>query len=293
MTANLRIAPYNIWDDLTLTNTEEAEAFPITNTQTIRRSKIFRSNEIDDEETVYILGTAPSVDESFINLRANCLFLFRHNLWGHEINVQLYDGTTIGAIGEESPTVLVYETTATTVAYSSPGTYDWGYPDTSDPLRLDPMRNSSPFVLWFPATYAFQQIAITITSAADDFTPEVGRFFLGNYHEVELNPDYGLLLGIETNGDAVRTRGGSLISSPGEHWKTLSAEFNRLSEAERALWLDIMRMNGTHRDFAMSVFPEDGTRLERDYTMNAKFTSLEAIGMEVSWRTKKLSAKEC
>lgn len=285
---NIRTAPYNVWDEMDVDNNYANAAYPLTNTQTVKRSRVWRSTSLDTGDTVLLLGTGAAG----IDVRSNFLALFRHNLFGCTINVSLYD--TPGEIGGDAPSDLVWSSGDLTIdAIGPPGTYDWGHVDTSNPLRLDPLRVDAPYVVWFDDTESFRQVAIEITAVADAFVPEVGRFFLGNYLELQANPRFGAALGVKGNGDQARTRGGSLLSNRGELWKTVNYDLGLVQEDERAFWLDMMAMNGLHRDFFMSVFPEEATRLGRDYTGNYKFTSLDALELQVSYRTKRVVAEEC
>lgn len=295
---NLRIVPYNLWDDMSMESTFPDTDHPIENTQTVKRSKVFRSAEVDTTDDVYVIATAPAASGGgFIDVRANCLFFFRHNLYGCGLQVDLYDGTTIGAIGEDPPGNLVWSSGGLTIDAigSTASTYDWGHVASSNALRYDPLRNYAPYVVWFDDTESFKQITLTISPAVNNFTPEIGRIFLGNYKEMYVNPRFGASLGTKGNGDQGRTRGGSLLSNAGERWKTINYELGTILEEqyEREFWLDMMEMNGMDRDWVMAMFPEDTTRLGRDYTGNYKFTSLDAIDLQVSYRTKRVVAEEC
>jgi hypothetical protein len=72
----------------------------------------------------------------------------------------------------------------------------------------------------------------------------------------------------------------------------LTVDLNSIDEGERSAWMQIMRRAGTAGNVIVSVFPGDGTTLERDYTMSGVFSSIDPIGRQVSRLTKRLQLEE-
>lgn len=285
---NLRAVAKNVWDLLTVTCADELDAMPATNTQNVSRSHVLRA------PTTFIEAGPPDYADLIIqgsiedeaDVRANCLYFFRHNLYGKDVEVEFFS--------DDAFTTSVHVANFTVDAMSPAGsTYDWGHVDSSDDLRFDPLRGIAPFEYFLPSTIVFKSVRITIEDPPQ--TPEICRIWMGVYREMSVNPDFGAMLGIGSNGGSQRTRGGSLIGNPGAKWRTLSMALSRLTEEERAFWLDVMHICGTDKDFVLSLFPADATseRKARDYAGNWKFTSLDAMSLEIGWRTKRITAQEC
>jgi len=257
-TANLRIVPDD-WRDATLAcSVTPPTGFEVENTQNTIRSDVFRT---DDTTTMTITATMPGT------LTASAFFMFNHLLHGASVRVQLgsYDSGTIP--------VLWYTTT------DDVGTFASG--------TKDPYKSESPFRLYFPeTTYSSAQVTISGTPSAVSYF-QIGRIILGRYFEVGKDPDFGLTLGFESTGRNNRTDGGSLRSYEGEAWPVLNFDLHYIREEYRAWWLNFMRRVKTSEDFAVSVFPEDGTTLERDHTINGTFHNLDPLNRQVKRLTKR------
>jgi hypothetical protein len=278
--ANLRIVPYNFHDDATLTaDPVAADKFPVTNSQTTARDQVFRSTGLDDQ---VIKGTY-----SGDGRRANAFAFFRHNAHAGTVRLQLYS--------DDAWTTQVYDSTAITAdtfgAFDSLGDFDWGF-DFLGSAADDPLALESPFILYFDTT-EFLSYEITFSGFASGLgCLEVGRIWLGKYFESAINPAYGVALGVGENTSRVRTHGGSNRTTQGARWRTFAIDLNYMDEADRPIWLDIMQKLQTSRDFVLSLFPGAGGRQERDYLLNGKFTTLDAIYYQQAFRTKRLQGEE-
>lgn len=275
--ANLRIAPLNFHAQSTLTTTHELTALPFTNSQNIARALVYRST---DALPYAPLGSGNWAGDT---RKINCFALFRHNLRNATVRLRLYSDLAMTAPVYDSGTVAV----GTTIA----ATYDWGY--TVNGPGTDPLLPETPFMLWFTQVTGVKAYKIDVGAGtwAGSYV-EVGSIFLGNALEFTYNPSSGLGLGWETNSSQVRTRGGSLRSNNMTRWKSLTFDLGWLAEAQRSTFLEVMAISGLVYDVLVSVHPEDGTRLERDYGMHAKFTSLEAITRNNTFATTKVQLRE-
>lgn len=265
----LRIVPHNLHDDATVTGTGTAvTGFPVTYTQNTIRGRSLR-----------ISGSSFVIKGTLAGTRsASHLSLHRHTIAaGATVTLELFS--------DAAWTSSVYDSTALDIASftddSGGSAFDFG-------LESAFTRSNVPFVHWFTPT-EFQSYEITLSSIS---SPEVNRVFLGLGFEFQVNPDYGAPLSWSTNTDSNRTLGGSLRRNAGEQWRSLSLELNGIREAERQFLLDLMQRNGTSKDFVLSLFPEDETLMEAAYTLNATFTSLDAIGRQISRLTKRLVMQE-
>lgn len=264
--ANLRVFPYSHHDDATLTTsgTTATGDFALTNTQNHIRSKVWRATT---NGAMTIKGTFAT------SQKATGFFVFGHNVSG--ITLQLYSDTawTTSVYGPQA----AYQGTADS-------TFD-GWPG----ITADPDVADAPFMLHF-AEKTIRSYTISIASGGDPH--QITTIWLGKAFEVAINPAYGLALGFATVTDRNRSRGGSLRTNVAANWRTLEFDLSWMNEGDRGVWIDMMRKRGTGRPIVVSAFPEDGTRKERDHTMLCMFSSLNAIGRQVSWLTKRVQLEE-
>lgn len=281
----LRVVPRNFHDEATLTvSSPEASGFPIANTQNCIRTKVYRSVTAGD---ITISGTFGLGSYA----RTPAFFgMFLHQCHGGQIRLQLYS--------DYNWVTQVYDSTVLNVINVMPTDgMDWG----ADPFGNgpnDPFFELAPHWQWLvngSPGLACRSYKITLSSLAFTYGRsvwQVSRFFLGPSMELFRQPEFGASLGIIDQTDRNRSRGGSLRTNIGANWRTAELSLGAMEESERAAWLDIFRYCGTGRDFVLSVFPEEGTRIERDYLLNCKFATLNAIGREVNRLTGRLQIEE-
>lgn len=264
----LRIVPENLHDLATLTATGTSVAgFDATNTQNTLRGRTLRVSG----SSFVIKGTLPAT------CSASHFSMFRHTLTtGQTVALELFSSA--------SWTGSVYDSGALDADCFTDDSNDFDFG-----LGAAFVRRNIPFAHWFNAT-EFQSYTATFAGVS---SPEIGRVFLGLAKEFTHNPDYGAPLGFQDNTDSGRTLGGSLRNNAGEQWAKLSLDLSCVLESERQFLLDFTDRNGTHKDFVLSLFPEDETLMEAAYTLNAKFTDLDPIGRQISRLTKRLTMQEC
>lgn len=275
---NLRIVPRNFHDEAVLTTQYSPQAgFPVTNTQSTARDATWQGSGTLSQ---YIRGVWAEDGR-----KLNCFFMFRHNWHGGTIQLDLYN--------QPDWTGLVYSSgEQETVSWLPLGGFDWG----TTPLGImnDPFVGDSPFWLYFPAVgVKSYQITLRDTHVqVRAVNVEVGRFFLGTYKEIALNPPTAAIV-FTDNTERARTRGGSLRTNLGGFWRSMQVDLPVVLEVDRAAWLDICQQALTGRDIVISVLPDDtDPRLERDYVMNGKFVSLDALGRQVTYLTKRIVIEE-
>jgi hypothetical protein len=267
---NFRICPYNHHDFATLiTSVATAAGYFVTDTQNYNRSKVWRAGSTANQ---YIRGTMAAASNT-----ANMFAIFLHNCAGSSVRLRLYS--------DAAWTTQVYDSTVLPFNnVTADSTYDWGVVNT------DPLRSSAPYWAYFNE-FTFQSYQIDFSSNVNGAW-QMARIWLGKYYESVKNPVFGAALGVTTNSDWGRTRGGSVRASPGERWRTFNGEFDAMSESERAVWMDIMGYCGRSKDVVISLFPTDGSRMERDYTMDGIMSGLDPIGRQVSYLTKRIQFEE-
>lgn len=269
---NLRIVPHNWIDEMVLDGSAVA-GMPVSNLQDSQRGHVWRSEALST--TRYLNG------ELVAGVRkANAFHLFRTNLKGCTYQLQLLDAAD----------VVQWDSGAVTFAPAITGPHDYGF----NVNATDPHVALAPLKFYFPTT-TFKKFIFGVTGPLDsgDNYAQACRLFLGKYFETTINASYGAARGMESSSDQIRSPGGSFFSNRGEEWGTFNLDLNHLSEAEYAVWLDIMQSNGLHRDFVLSLFDGSGARRDRDFTLNAKFVALDPVVWQIAWRTKRLQVKEC
>jgi len=280
--AFLRIAPRNFHDEATVTADSEATGFEVINTQNDIRTRVWRSTSSSDATVSGTMGD--NIDRTI-----SVFGMFLHRCHGGKIQFKLYSDTAWSS--------LVFDSGAVDVINIIPTDgMSWGYnafPSYSAG-DLDPFIEFQPYWLWLDPT-ACKSYKIVLSNHSSDFGRaewQASRFFLGNYVEMLRQPDFGATLARVDLTDRNRSRGGSLRTNVGSSYRTMEMNLGALAETERAAWLDIMNWTGTGRAFLISLFPEEGTRFERDHIMLAKFVSLNAIGREVHRLTHRIQIEE-
>lgn len=283
--ANLRIVPRNFHDEATVTASEAASGFPATNTQNDGRDTAWRSSTT---------GTV-TIDGTFSRNRViNVFGMFHHVNHGGSIRFQGFTDAawTTGATGGDTGTVSINKV----VGGSSDTSYAWG----DDPYSIgqyDPLFTESPYWYWFASNVTIRSYRITLSSHSSAYGYssywQISRLFLGKYWSPRINPSYdGSGLTWNDNTDSERSRGGSLRANMGARWREMKMQFNGIDEDEAPVWMDIMAYAQRSRAVMVSLFPEEGTRAERDNTALVKFTSLDVLGRQVNRLTKNMAVSE-
>lgn len=212
----------------------------VSNLLSNSRAKIFRTNaqgEVD--KTQDILGNLlPPVDVSAV-------VLGRHNFpVDTTVTISLYSGF--------DQTTLVNSYGPTTISST----------DKTD------------YVQWItPADANIKSFKISIVLATS-IEVDIGRLIIGNYLEPTYTIDKGYSLTLVEDTKQYRTEGGSLRSDLGIPYKKLTFDISTVKETDRVLIQNNLRRVGMHKDFYISLFPEDTTNKERDYSGIFKLTKI-------------------
>jgi hypothetical protein len=278
---NLRITVPNYHDEAVLTTELESfTGFAVGNTQNVERDSVWRSGDLTAQKLYGVFPNDGHVCDSF--------GLFRHGCLGGTI--QFVGFSTPDWTGTpEIDTGKLETVDAITLGSLAPfGTTPLG-------VLNDPFADEAPLVHYFTAkplkSYYFR-FEDTHVKAINPYW-QVGRIVLGQAFEVGINPAYGAELGFsDTSAERTRTRGGTLRVGPGAMVRSMMLDFQWVNEADRPTWEDVMRYAMTSRDVMLSLFPNSGGRLERSNTINGTFSSLDGIGRQISWLTKKVVIEE-
>lgn len=280
MGATFRIVPRNFHDEATLTTEFPAAiGFGIEQTQDFVQGHVWRSTSGSDQS---IFGTF----EDGLPRTISSFSFFRHLCAGGNVRFE-------GFSDDAWTTRVIDSTVLPVIWWTGTDGMDWGI-DPYGAGSTDPFITRAPYRAWLTPA-ACLSYKITFSGNVGTFGAafwQVCRFNVGNYWQPTRPPTFGVGLGMGNLTDRNRSQGGSLRTNNGAAWKTMTMDFIRIAESERAAWLDIMEYAGTGRDMVVSLFSEDGTRLERDYFVDCAMTSLDAINRPVRVLTKKLQIEQ-
>ncbi len=239
MTTNkLRIAYLNRADAATLTASPgAASTSPVRYLQNDSRLDMFSAVAVGSQA---ILG-----DWGGTAYTIGCMRLDRTNLVdGDTLRLQLYSDlgqlTEIGSRAAAAPFATdLYDT--------------WDYSNAE---------------LFFAPVAGVKSFKITVVSAA---VFQASRLFLGPYTEAAINPEEGAAAGWIDLSEQKRLKSGTLAVNVGAMHRSLPFSMMVNTEATRAAWMEIGRYSGTSKTVWVSVFPGDGTALERDHSFMGKF----------------------
>ena len=281
MTANVRLAPRNFWDLMTLSGSvAPATGFEYTNTQNTDRSSFWRSPD----------ATGQSLKGSMASgsITINWAALFMHHCHGGSARFRAFSNN------DWTGTLLV--DTGVNAIYTPVSTgYDFGYADVADSDTHDPLGTESPYSVFFASASGVKSVQWDFSSKSTTYGYpfwQVGRPFVGNYFEPNRSAAYGLTYGLGENAELVRTRGGSKQGVAGASWRILNFDLNGIDEDEMPTWIDVMNIAQTSQDVAVSIFPGDGGRKERDHTINGTFSRIDDVGRQIRVLTKKFQIEE-
>lgn len=266
-TANARFVPKNDHDYATLSSSGGgglATGTTLENTQNTTRGKVLRTAS---NASFTLTGTAPGTRT------ASHFSMHRHLCHAGAFRLQL-----LGGSGYDSGTI-----SAKTYTTSDPYTWSDG---TNDPFLTE-----SATWLWFPET-TYTSYQLTLSGTPSQSYWQISRIWLGRYFEMGLNVDEGYSLGWADQSDRNRSRGGSLRTNRSEMWRVMNFDFSNVAWDEASTFQQFERNVGTGVEFLTSIFPGDGTSLERDNFMPGKFPSLSPLARYVTWLTKKIQIEE-
>lgn len=238
--ANLRIGYLNYADLATLTADPVATTTgPVTYLQSDARGDIFLASSAASQDIKLTWGgTAYTVSQ---------LTLWRHNLvYSDTVRLILYPNADWTGTPLYDP--------GASAAYAS-GLFDnWGWGFTNR---------------YFTPVASVKSAIVRVAASTAAF--QCARLYLGPYTEATYNPEYGFVLGIETNARQSRSEGGSLRSIVKADWRTAMFDMLARTEVDRAAWMELGRYCGISKSFVASLYPEVGGTEERDHTLFSKF----------------------
>lgn len=276
--SKLRLIIENHADSATLTASPAVlTTLPVSNLQLSPRAKVMRTSGLAAQQ---ISGAWPQP-----KILSGCA-LWRHNLssagtW----RLQLYADAAC----------------ATRPLYDSGDVVAWPAKALGDLVfGVDPLGatvftgwGQAHSSLWFtPVVAGSFRLTLTDPTNADGYI-EAARLFLGMALEPAYNPSWGHTLEWRDESKQTRTDGGSLRSESVAPYRALKLQLEWLTDTDRPKFLDIGRTLGKRKDLFISLYPNAGGMLERDYGIAAKVVgSLPATASRLNAHAMELELEE-
>lgn len=241
---SMRFLLDNKADGATLSSSDFAAGLPVANLQVEGRGKVARTSNATGTKTVLgNLAAAASI---------NAIVLYRHNLTASATwRLYLYSGAN------QTGTTL-YDSTAVTPAPAASVFTGWSYAFS---------------VLYFTTAASVLSFKLELADATNPAGYlEAKRLVLGQYFEPAVNADYGLQLYWDDLSEQRRTLGGSVRTDARALYRVMAGSLSALTEAERASFMDAVRVAGKQREIFVAGFPGVTGAQERDYSLLGKFT---------------------
>ena len=257
--SNLRMITDNLADSATLTASPAmAATLDVNNLKNDQRVEVARTTSTDDQA---ILLDLPSPD--FFS--AACLY--GHNLSGAaQWRWRLYSSANQeGSLVFDSG--LVRAVPIFTLGDYGPrwGVLPLGY-------SIFDGWDARFSTIWHPRVIA-QSARLDIQDSGNSAGYlQARRLLAGDYVSYRYNCDANPTLTWVDTDEVRRTAGGSLDTKQGIQYRQLELTYSFLQHSERGDFLETMRRIRKSQSILMSLFPEQGGRLERDYTMLCKKT---------------------
>lgn len=253
--SRIRVIAENLARSAELASSPEVaniESMPVSNLQNSNRTLSFRSLAIDPE------GVTISFEMS-ARRRLSAVVLYGHNLKvGDKWKVRLWSAP--GKSGD------LFETDwMDALVPKRAGEINWGIDQMTSSVFDD--WDMAYSVMWFGSQVGQSGEIIVISDDNSDGFIEINRLLFGQAVSPTRNFSFGYELDYLDTSTADLTQGGSLKVDAGHQRRIINLSLPRLLDVERSAWADFIRNAGKYSEIFVSLFPERGGKLERDYSM--------------------------
>ena len=255
--SQIRVIASNLCPLATLTSApveHDVATMPVANLQNSNRTLSWRSTAIGVGDIARIDVEMP--ERKYIS----ALVLDGHNLRAGDLwRLRLFSGPAkTGTLTETEWTEALVPKTA--------GELDWGI-DTLVATVFDNWDRAYS-VIWF-GLLGVQSMEIEIVSEGNEAGyVEANRMLFGQAVSPSRNFTYGYDLDYLDTSSMELTEGGSPKVEPGVLRRLIRVTLPRINDAtERSTWADFLRTSGGKAEIFISLFPEQGGKRERDYSM--------------------------
>lgn len=269
----IKILPTNFFDEATISVTPAAvSTLPVTNLQSNTRDRVWRSTSLAPQ---VVSGTWSS------NARpVNCWGLWpglgEASLIGSQVRVQLYSDSAYTTQVYDSGTIDFFPFTGAGWGDFDWGSTPWGVEEGDRTARL------APLVKFFTQVTASSfKVTITNGGAVDTSYFEARRFWLAQAISAPYSARPGAAPAWQSSSKHDRTPGAVLKRRTGARWRELRFESVLLTESDRAKWSDLLYACDPAREIVLSIFPSEGTRRERDFTVMGSLEVLNPMSFNI------------
>lgn len=257
-------------DDDEITCSESAvSTLPLRHLKNSDRDFVWRA--ANDNQMELIFGF-----ESTLSARVNFVLMHRHNL---ETNGQWKNGLYsdyVGGGGSPASSLLLEHALEYAIDYATLGDLDFG----NEPLGGGSysgflgQRTSVQYFMENTATVNSVKSTLIDTGNSAGYL-QASQFFIGEGIELTHGAHKIDLRWVEDT-EHKRTDGGSILSDGSLTWREMDVDA-KLTAAERAEFMDMLRYSGMRKDVFVSAYPGVGGEKERDYMMICRFKEMPRI----------------
>lgn len=254
----LRLLPVNHFDGAVISGASAFSTLPLTNLQSNVRDKVWRSVNLEPQVIVgHWNGNVRTVSAFQVWVARG-----RSSLIGSKWRLELFQDASLVTLAYDSGTVDYFTFSGDPWGSFSWGASPWGAAQDDRTARL------APLCRYFSAVNA-SSFRITVTNGGAVDTPyfEASRIWLADAVTAPYNARFGAAPIWDGSSTNDRPVGGSLRRRVGERWRALPIETMFASEADRAAWSDLTYVFDQATEVVISLFPGEGSRRERDFTV--------------------------
>ncbi|MDO9475733.1 MAG: hypothetical protein Q7L07_03400 [Pseudohongiella sp.] len=253
--SQIRVIAENLARSATLSvepELDNIEMMPIANVQNSNRTLSFRSTAVD-EDGITLSFEMPA------RRRLSAVVLYGHNLKvGDKWKVKLW-----GAPGKTGD---LFETEwMDALVPKKAGEMNWGIDNMTSTVFDD--WDMAYSVIWFGSKAAQSGEILIVSDGNADGYIEINRLLFGQAVSPIRNFSFGYELDYLDTSTHEMTEGGSSKVDQGHLRRVINLALPRLLDTERSAWADFLRNVGRYNEIFVSLFPEAGGKLERDYSM--------------------------
>lgn len=210
-----------------ITPSTEADYLPASNVANDQRDKLWKSlGNTVNEYLIFNLGDQYSV---------RAIILFDANISGNVTGISLLASETNDFTG--APEVLITHTVISKTAATGKQTFF---------IIFERIENSN-----------WQYFKLKITKSVSTFRIEIGKIFIGDYEEIEKDPDYG---GFDYKWNDLsiteRASGGNTFSQTRPKFRDLSLSYSNIEQTIKDQFNKIGLLVGTHTPFFIQVLDD-------------------------------------
>lgn len=162
----------------------------------------------------------------------------------------------------------------------------WGSPAFTQALT-----HASSIISQTFSTQTYRYWRITFTKSSSSETRDIGRVFLGTYHDTEAQPTYdGLKIEPQDRTTIQRSIGGQTYADSRSIYRQVRLDFDGISQTQMTTFKTIADTVGRHTSFFLQVDPSGTSGTEQREILYVKFAvpfkrDVEGMDSDLAWET--------